>query len=144
MRGWTLALIATLAAIPLALPASADCVPTCDVPSTSYANVPPVIVITSGETATWTAVDGFPHTTTDPMIRSFADDYHNCAHVTYGPGSPGSARFRIEDGALLALDARGVEKECRSAEPMPEGGFRFAYICLYHALMKGDVIVLPE
>lgn len=138
LRAVTLtALVAVLVAFALPAPfAGADaCVPLCTVPSATAGFVPPATVVVSGSTVTWTADDATAHTATSSNF---------CFHVVYAPSGPGSASFRIEDGTLRATSIARGDRACAEAQPLPGGAFRLSYVCLYHPLMKGDLVVVPE
>lgn len=132
---WALVLVGGILSIlgsaePAAPPA---CVPLCDVPSTTNAFLPPVVVVASGGTVTWSATDGIPHTATAlPGL---------CFHAAYSKTSPGQATFRVENGAVYAKTPDKPEKACANAEPLPGNAFRIHYECLYHPNMIGELIV---
>lgn len=110
--------------------------PLCTVPSTTFGFVPPATVVASGSTVTWTADDTTAHTAT-------SDRY--CLHVVYAPGGPGAARLEIRDGKLHAITSDRGDRTCTEASPLPAGGgFALRYVCLYHPLMQGQLVVLPS
>jgi plastocyanin len=125
-----------LALIPAA--AGDDCVPACDVGTQGvrglkFAFVPPVTLVTSGSTVTWTSTDGAAHTATDGEGFCFSSGFTE--HTV------GRALFVIVEGALLASSEFTDMAPCTSALAMPEGGFVLPYDCLYHPDMKAVLIV---
>ena len=110
------------------------CAPLCTVPGTTFATVPPVVVVRSGEALTWVGADFEPHTATSTEATK------PCYHIPYANGSPGSGAFTIRDGVLYG---NLVDKPCSSAAPLPGGGFVVRVRCIYHPLMTTAVVVLP-
>lgn len=140
-----LVLVVSVAAIALlaALPAvSGDtCVPVCEVRTVGdrairFAYVPDTIVVQSGSTVAWSALDAAPHTATD--LAS------GCFHVSFAPagGNTGRALFFLADGALFGVVGTGAPEECSAATALPDGSFLLSYDCAVHpGAMQGRVVV---
>lgn len=120
-------------ALPFA-PAAATCVPTCSVPAATPGYAAPLLVVNSGDTITWNALDQ-PHTATESATRP-------CFSVAFG-GSAGSAAFQIVGGQLVAQQAATVPKTCASAQANPDGSFLVQYHCAYHSQMVAAILVRP-
>lgn len=104
--------------------------------STAY-YAPPVVVVQSGGTVTWTSND-LPN-----PIHHTSTSVDRCFSTAYTGASPGHATFRLVDGALRASGDGGVEKPCPQATMLPDGSALLEYVCLYHAQMRGFVLVNP-
>jgi plastocyanin len=133
VRTVLLVALASFAAAP-ALAAGA-CVPSCGVPSSTLGYVPPVTVVASGATVTWSALDE-AHTAT-------AEGAPLCFNVGYGPNNPGSATFRVDATSMYAR-VGATERVCASATALPDGSFALRYRCVFHGTMNGVIIVIPE
>lgn len=131
----SLALVGSLALLPGV--AGDTCLPTCEVPSHLTAGfVPATTIVRSGSTVTWTTLDSI-HTASDTPDAA----WNMCFNVAFGPTSPGSARFDIEDGVLYAQGEGDPRKAC-DARALPDGSFALEYLCLYHrATMNGVLVV---
>lgn len=131
---------ALLALLPLFLPLAAAqeplCLPTCSVESTEYGYTPATTVVTSGATVTWSSLDVQAHTATSGSF---------CLDATISPDQPGSATFDVVDGQLSVLNqGTTIWRACDEAEPLPDGAFALAYLCLFHqTLQKAVLVVAP-
>lgn len=129
-----------VALLALAVPASALCLPTCDVvtvgaplPGRNPAFVPPLTVIESGSSVSWSSVDGRPHTATD-------DTDAFCFWSDFDSVTPGVVTFFIANAQLWAESDLGFAV-CDLATALPDGSFTNAYYCAYHPDMIGQLVI---
>lgn len=132
-----LMLLLVLLALPPALAAVEPCLPSCTVPGHERAGfLPPVTLVESGATLTWTAPDNVAHTATD--AKGF------CFHTAFNGNTPGTSTFRLVGGVLVGESPGRAPKVCAAATPLPDGSFVLPYVCLYHPLaMTGQLVVRP-
>lgn len=132
----------------------AACVPLCEVQTTRLGNAPPVTVVESGETVTWTIAEGSYHTVISDdggqdkrttVVQGSGAGVDGCLHLqVFGPSS---AEFRIQDDQLQALDLGEDDPEwqtCEEAVAMG-GGFLLSYHCGIHPRFQNSaLLVVPS
>lgn len=132
--------IALLGLLVLVPAVSAVCVPTCEVVSagvrgTRLVFAPPVTVVQTGDTITWTSTDGLSH-----IASERGDD---CFFAWFGPGFAGHAHFFVGEGGVHAAEVGQPLARCAEALALPDGSFLLDYWCPLHPEMVGRILVEP-
>lgn len=117
------------------------CASACEVVATSAGYVPPVQVVQSGATVTWTAVDA-AHPTSNSLTSN-----GRCFLLPIGMGTSGAVRFRIVGGELRATTSPGTgqaeTQTCPGATALPTGDMLLRYQCVIHPQMHAALLIQP-
>ena len=140
-------LAAVLAVVALAAlgfaPAEAGPDPVCEdecmMPSAGAGFVPPVNVVLSGATVSWSSLDT-SHLNVDGT--GLGSDAPICFAVGYNPSAPSDGVTLVIDGALLKATVDGVTKVCQNGRGGDQG-FILPYYCTLHPTMHGTLVVVP-
>lgn len=140
------AIVATVVlATTVATATPAACVDPCGVNATGVGFLPPVTVLASGSTVTWSTTEETSHSTGDGTSGT-----PSCFHANVGYGEFfAPIKFTIESGALFATTPAfegdpGETRECTSAQMSPSGQFVLPFQCIVHSWMRGALVVEPE
>lgn len=131
-----------VASLALLMPAGAvaPCLggPQCDIQGSGIAGfLPPVAVLASGGTVTWSGLDSLPHVNVEGAVAG----PDSCFTAIYIGELSASVSFAVEGSQLLATQD-GVTKACASAVVVPGVAATLPYVCTLHALfMKGTLVV---
>lgn len=127
---------------PVAATPTPLCDGSCEVWSHSIGYLPPVVVLTSGSTVTWTSLDT-SHVDSETLLL---DDTAPCFTVSSDIVTPTPpVRFDVVAGALVATtDPAGpapLSATCRNAVPAGPTGAALNYHCVLHPEMRGVLVV---
>jgi len=138
-RAFLLLAIVALAPSASALMFVDTCESPCDIPQHSFAAVPPVMFLQSGDSVRWTTLD----TTHANADGTGVGGETPCFFASTGlAGQPPFVTFTIADGDLFATMDDNT-KRCTTPTELPDGSFELPYYCKLHPQMRGVFVVSP-